>query len=150
MQVPVSPANFSSQSTSTHNPYRILHAVVVKVIVSHGAAVAVAAFTPRVVLWLSSCVWCCGCCRRAAWCRGCGRHAACGVTVAVAVPCGVVIAGVVVALHVVVAVSWSRSSRRVVLRGWLRHAAAAVLVATSSPHVTTMAPLWPRSGVPPW
>jgi hypothetical protein len=61
VQVPVSPANFSKpifkHTQPLQNPEYV---VVVRVIVSHGAAVAVAAFTPRVVLWLSSCVWCCG------------------------------------------------------------------------------------------
>ena len=56
VQVPISPANFSKpifrHTQSLQNPE---HAVVVTVIMLHGAAVMVAAFMPRVVLY------CCGC-----------------------------------------------------------------------------------------
>jgi hypothetical protein len=79
---------------------------VVKVIVSHSGVVAVAAFMPRVVLWLSSCIWCCGC----------YRHAAHGFAGAV-----VVLRGVMVAVAMLRAVSQLLLLCRVVLssQAWL-------------------------------
>jgi hypothetical protein len=56
MQVPVSPADFSKPIFRHIQPLQNPeHAVVVTVIMSHGAVVVVAAFMPHVVLY------CCGC-----------------------------------------------------------------------------------------